>query len=61
MRKGEDVPVSNCKISGLYLDNINFAGVAITADNIDDYKNVALDDGFKFLKSAVKVNTNPSV
>lgn len=61
MRKGEGVPVSNCKISGLYLDNINFAGVAITADNIDDYKNVALDDGFKFLKSAIKVNTNPSV
>lgn len=48
---------SNCRTSGIYLDNIMFAGTAITPENYTEYTYKEIAEGATFSNSAIKVNS----
>lgn len=59
IRLKEGASWQNSTIGALYLDNIRYAGTEITAENYEEYTNIALDDGARFARSSIKVNKLP--
>lgn len=56
IRLGEGVSGSNCKINNIRLDNVTFAGTALTALNLADYASFSIAEGATFSKSTIKIN-----
>ena len=48
---------TNATIGRMYLDNIDYCGTMITAENYEEYSNIAIPEEAKFGKSSIRINT----
>ena len=48
---------TNATIGRMYLDNIDYCGTLITAENYEEYSNIDIPENAKFGKSSIRINT----
>ncbi len=52
-----NAPSTNSRIGRLYLDNIDYAGILITDENINEHLNCNISEGAAFTTNNIKINT----